>query len=233
MSEQPGWAGFAAEHHAEESPAEMAVRLARQAAERDDRRAAREEAERRAAAEDAHDQRLFRFRQLGIGRTVAGMTADASRAAAEEDEEQEARAVIERAERRRASRARAAAFEAGQLAAVSRAAGSGDLLAPARAAHAEYVRASRAAWQAAQAGAPRRARRPFAGGAAVRSDQPVTCPHCRQAGATPEESFLIHQDPAPARAPAVPGEAERDWLSDREASAERRSPAGGHGLAVR
>lgn len=50
---------------------------------------------------------------------------------------------------------------------------------------------------------PAREPRPFApgGGAAVRSD--VTCGECIAAGASPEESFLIHADPEPVPAPAA------------------------------
>jgi hypothetical protein len=42
----------------------------------------------------------------------------------------------------------------------------------------------------------RQGRRP----SAVRSE-PVTCPGCLEAGATAEESFLIHADPAPVAPP--------------------------------
>ena len=46
---------------------------------------------------------------------------------------------------------------------------------------------------------------------------------CIKYGATAEHSFLIHADPSPAPAPAVPSEDEREWLDSRE-TAERRTP---------
>jgi hypothetical protein len=105
--------------------------------------------------------------------------------------------------------------------AVARRSDTDDLLAPAKAAHAEFAAATRAAFAAVQAGTPRPARRPF--GNAVRSDQPVTCAMCIKYGATAEQSFLIHADPSPEPAPAVPSEDEREWLDSRE-TAERRTP---------
>jgi len=48
----------------------------------------------------------------------------------------------------------------------------------------------------AQRSAQGPARRPKGhGGLARRSDQPVRCQHCRDVGASPEESWLLHNDP--------------------------------------
>ena len=46
---------------------------------------------------------------------------------------------------------------------------------------------------------------------------------CLKYGATPEQSFLIHQDPAPETPPAVPSEGEREWLDSLQGRAERRT----------
>lgn len=82
------------------------------------------------------------------------------------------------------------------------------LEAASRHAHQVFVEATRAKMAAAQAGLP--APRPFGspsrGGVAVRSE--VTCSGCLDVGASPEESFLIHQDPEPPRIPAVIDDAE-------------------------
>ena len=69
-------------------------------------------------------------------------------------------------------------------------------LARAREVHREFARNTRSALSDAALG-----RRPKGGGYAVRSDQPVTCPDCIAAGATPDESFLLHNDPDPVPVP--------------------------------
>ena len=92
-------------------------------------------------------------------------------------------------------------------------AGTQDLLGEAKRALAEY-RVEQMLARAAASPAVTRAGRPF--GAAARSE-PVTCPECLAAGATPEESLLLHLDPAPLPVPAVPSEAETDWRARRHA----------------
>lgn len=91
------------------------------------------------------------------------------------------------------------------------------LEAASRNAHALFVEVTRQRMADAAAGrgpGPR----PFTGrgSVAVRSDQPVTCPHCIKYGATPEQSFLIHSDPSP-RTPPAASEAEQAWINDQEA----------------
>ena len=65
-------------------------------------------------------------------------------------------------------------------------------------AHAAFADATRSKLAEAQSRSARREPRPFAsaGGLAVRADD-VECPECVQAGATAEESFLIHHEPDP------------------------------------
>jgi hypothetical protein len=78
--------------------------------------------------------------------------------------------------------------------AVAQRSDTNDLIGPAKAmlaGHQEFVSATRAAVAALGSGAPRQ-RRPF-GGVARRSE--VTCHECIKAGASPEESFLLHADP--------------------------------------
>ena len=71
-----------------------------------------------------------------------------------------------------------------------------------RRAHETFRQVTRQRMAEAEAGRPYRARRPFGGrGLAVRSE--VTCAECIQAGATDEESFLIHSDPSPPPVPAA------------------------------
>ena len=77
MSEQ-GWAGFIADHRAEETPLEKSARQARQAAERDDREDARTEAERAAALQERHELQELAAMQAGIaGRTAGDIFAEA------------------------------------------------------------------------------------------------------------------------------------------------------------
>lgn len=104
-----------------------------------------------------------------------------------------------------------------------------DLLGPAKQVLAEQRVERMLAERAAH---PQQARRPKdRGGVAVRSDQPVTCKDCLKYGATPEQSFLIHSDPAPEPVPAIPSEEERDWLNSLQGQAERRTY--GYAEAVR
>lgn len=63
-------------------------------------------------------------------------------------------------------------------------------------AHQAFAEATRARMAEAAARAPR----PFGSGFAARSE-PVTCPECIACDATPEESWLIHNDPQPMPLP--------------------------------
>ena len=63
--------------------------------------------------------------------------------------------------------------------------------------------------EAAAQRAVRSAGRPKGRGAAVRGEH-VDCAKCREAGATPEESFLIHNDPDPVPLPPS-GPADAEW----------------------
>jgi hypothetical protein len=55
---------------------------------------------------------------------------------------------------------------------------------------------------------------------------------CLKYGATPEQSFLIHQDPSPAPVPAVPSEDEREWI-DSFRGGQPAWQAERYGMAVR
>jgi hypothetical protein len=227
MSE--GWAAFIADHHGEETGAERAVRLAREAEHRDDRQAERTEAERRAAADERRELMEVAALRSGIAaRSVADVFADAGRLGDEDAEYNEALRTIERIDRRRTARQRDQLARAERMAEVGQLAsrsatitGGPDLLAPAREAHRQFVAATRS--KMAQAvGAPR-SRVPFGSAGDARRSEPVTCPMCLKYGATAAQSFLIHQDPSPEPVPAVPSEDEREWLDSRQ-GAERRTP---------
>jgi hypothetical protein len=69
-------------------------------------------------------------------------------------------------------------------------------------AHAAFAEATRAAVAAAESGLTRPERRPFASGLVAVRNEPVTCPECIACDATPEESWLIHNDPQPMPVPA-------------------------------
>jgi hypothetical protein len=230
-----GWAAWLSDHHEDESAAARSVRLARQAESRDDRRAERTESERLAALAERREVLEVAALQAGmVARTTNDIFTDAMRLGDEDAKYNEALEVIRRIDRKREARQREQAAraqlmtEVGQLASRS----APDLLAPAKAmlaGHREYVTASRSKMREAAAGTPRQPR-PFAGpGNAARSE--VTCEMCKKYGATAEQSFLIHSDPSPAPAPAVPSEDEQDWLSSRQ-GAERRQP-GRYAEAVR
>ncbi len=96
------------------------------------------------------------------------------------------------------------------------------LEAASRRAHEVFREVTRQRWAEAQGRAP--APRPFGSpsrggaGVAVRSE-PVTCPECLKCGATPEQSFLIHQDPD------APIEAEFVDLSEQTLAAFGRAGA--------
>ncbi len=62
------------------------------------------------------------------------------------------------------------------------------------------------------------------------------CAECKAVGATPEESFLIHADPAPETPPAVMSEDELEWHGRQTGQPYRpaeRYGRGGYGMAVR
>ena len=106
--------------------------------------------------------------------------------------------------------------DAAELASPQRERPADPLEAVSRHAHEVFREVTRQRMAEAQSGRP--GPRPFAGRGrgAVRSE-PVTCPDCVKYGATPEQSFLIHQDPSPLEPPAAVSEAEQDWLSGRDA----------------
>lgn len=83
----------------------------------------------------------------------------------------------------------------------------------------EVTRARVAEMETRQASRPER-RRPFAGRGSVTRSEPVTCKLCIKYGATSEQSFLIHNDPSPETAPAIPSEDERDWIDSHAGRAE-------------
>lgn len=227
MSE-PGWAAFLGEHRADETPSERASRLARQAAQRDDREAELAEAERAAALQERHELQQVAAMHAGVaGRSAADVFADAGRLGDEDALYADAQKTIARIDRNRARRQQEMAERARQMAEVtslaSRSAtitGGEDMLAGAKQAHAEYVRASRAAWSAATAGTPRREPRPFAsrGGELVRSE--LECVHCVQNNVSHEASVLLHSDPEFA----VPVTTAEDLRAEQEQHAERRAP---------
>lgn len=205
MSDQ-GWAGFLGNHRGEETPVERSSRLARQAAEQQDRRELADEAERTAALQERHELMELAALQAGMaGRTAGDVFADAMRLGDEDAEYSEAQRTIARIDKRRANRQRDMADQAQRMAEVTGLAtrsaptitGGEDLLAPAKAVHREFVQATRAAQTAAAAGAPR-ARRPKGevsrsrGGEAIRSEN---CILCLEQGASDEEAFLLHNDP--------------------------------------
>jgi hypothetical protein len=182
----------------------------------------RERAEAAAREERAEAMRLANY-QFGdpLGQLTRSQMAAAEardRVRALEDELAEARKVLHRC----AEEYVGWQEQAEQVTATAARSAPHDLLGPAKAAHQEFVSATRAKVAAMGTGAPQRtSRRPF-GGEASRSE-PVTCKMCLKYGATPEQSFLIHNDPAPEPAPAVPSEDERAWLDSFD-HAERRTP---------
>jgi hypothetical protein len=214
----PGFAGWIAEHHVGESPAQQMARQARLAAERQDRAELAADAERAAAIEERADQRAVAFMTLGIaGRSQAEVFAEAGRVGDEDAEYAEAQKTIERIERRRASRVEAMRYQSEQLAMASRAAADdGDIYAQAqRRAHRAFAEHTRGLLSDAAGGAPRQERRPFA----RRSEN---CIHCIEQGATDEEAFLLHADPQTGIPVTPPGQ---DRPAEKAEHAERRTPS--------
>jgi hypothetical protein len=194
MSE--GWAAFIGEQAVEETPAQKMSRQARQTSERQDRGAAAAEAERAVQLEENRDQRLLAFHQLGIaGRSQADIFSEAGRLGDEDSEYEAARAVMEKIDRRRASRAEVRRYEAEQLAMASRAASSDDPYeAATRRAHRAFAEHTRALVAEVAAGTPRREPRPKGrGGNVVRSE--LECWWCVSNNVSHEESTLLHLDP--------------------------------------
>lgn len=95
-----------------------------------------------------------------------------------------------------------------------------------RHAHATFVEVTRQRFADAQAGRPA-SRRPF--GSISRGAVPgeVTCGECLALGATPEESFLIHNDPDPVPVPDGMQQAERTADTSWSAYTARANPSGG------
>jgi hypothetical protein len=227
---ETGWAGWLAERHVQERPVERLYRQAMQGAERQERAEAAAEAERAVEVEEERDRRLLAFQLAGVqGRTLGDVAEEASRAASEDDQYQEALKTIERIDKRRERRAEAMRYQSEQLAAVAeRSARDLDPMeAATRRAHQAFREATRAALSDAAMSRAPRAPRPKGYGAAVRSE-PVTCQDCLNMGATPEEAFAIHH---PELLPASAGQAELpDPASDGQ-EAGRRGYS--HGRVIR
>jgi hypothetical protein len=157
-----------------ESPAQLLARQAELEKQREE--TAKIEAE--LTAQDTADKRALAFRAAGLtaGRTVSESLAEAARVGDEDQEYDNARATIERIEKRRARRAEVARDQMERLAIARSAAPSEtDLLGPAKATlreHAEFVARSRAAWAAASA--PREPRPPSGGPGSVVRSEPVS-----------------------------------------------------------
>ena len=136
-------------------------------------------------------EHVRRMREGGLGALDAAVMLDG-------DFGDERRA--DQLERRAASLRRQIEHVAGTLGPAETRAGDPVEAATSRA-HRAFVEATRAALAGQSQPAPRR-RPPFAsaGGIAVRSEQ-VTCAGCIAVGATPDESFLLHSDPAPVPVP--------------------------------
>jgi hypothetical protein len=224
-----GWAAWLSEHHAEETGAERAVRLARQAEHRDDRQAERTEAERSAALAERRELLEVAALQSGIAaRSLDDVFSEAGRLGDEDAAYNDALRTIERIERKREARQRDQLARAEHMTAVTdlasrsatTATGGPDLLGPAKAAHQEFLTVTRAKIRDAAAGAPRQPR-PFAvtgrssGGNAVRSEH---CIYCTDSGVTDETSYLLHSDPELAVPVTPPPHAEQP------VRAERRTP---------
>jgi hypothetical protein len=226
MSEQPGWAGWVAERHVQESPAERMSRQAWQAAERQERAEAAAEAEAAVEAEAERDARAMRFFQTGLsGHSLGDVLARASAIGDEDAEFETARATMEKIEKRRERRAAIARDQGAQLAAISRAAPGDPLEEAQRRAHRAFRETTRAMLTETTLGRAPRARPPFgAGGVAVRSE-PVTCDACIAIGADAQESFMIHHSDPDGQplsvAPDVPVSVPPDD-TDRSAARYRR-----------
>ena len=171
-------------------------------------------AERAAADARAAQREELLMANQAAGNPIAQVSRYQAELAEERDRVRDLESQLEAA-RSRVSRVAAnldhwsAEADAVRTAVARRSDNSGDLLGPAKAAHREFAAATRAAIEALEAGTPRRAPRPFAGhGNITRSEPPVECPECVEAGCTWEESVLIHHDADLARNPD-PDHAER------------------------
>jgi len=178
----------------DDGPPTLATIFARAlAADRGDLDEARRAAEDQAAREERRENLALLNRQAGdpLGQVNRCQLA----VSAARDEVNDLRSRLADAEERLARAAGALVdfeTEADQvLAASARRSQTPDMLAEAKRVAAE-LRVEQLL--AARSQAP--GRRPKGhGGNAVRADQPVTCQECIAAGASPAESFLIHQDP--------------------------------------
>jgi hypothetical protein len=119
---------------------------------------------------------------------------------------------------RRADRLRGQLAAAGETAARSRQRDADPVEAASRQAHQAFVEVTRARMADAAAGVSRpRQRRPFASRSRGGGDAP-DCAECAKAGATVDESFLIHSDPWPPDPDAPPA------AGDNEAAVYRQMP---------
>jgi hypothetical protein len=176
-----GWAGWLAERHVEETPAQQMSRQGWQGLARQDRAEAAADAERAAEAGEARDARLMAFRAAGV---VAHSPGDVfTRGAALGDEDaayQDAKATMEKIERRRERRDAVARDE---MAALSRSAPPGDSLEEAsRRAHRAFREHTRAMMAEATV-APRSEPRPFSPSAGAAADAECSgagCPVCAE-----------------------------------------------------
>jgi hypothetical protein len=200
MSET-GWAAFLGNHIAEESPLERSSRLARQAAEQQDRAELADEAERTAAVQERHELMELAALQAGMaGRSAEDVFRDAGRLGDEDAEYSEAQRTIARIDKRRETRRQQMADQAQRMTEItglaSRSAtvtGGPDLLAEAKQAHREFAAATRAKLSAAVTGTPRQPRPKEHGGRAVRSE--LECWYCVENNVDHDTSTLLHLDP--------------------------------------
>jgi hypothetical protein len=182
----------------------------------DDAAERRAEEERAAAAETHAESLAFGNRQAG--NPYGNLSLARNRLAAADDETRDLEAQLAKVRQRR-DRAQAAveywAQRAAQLhQAVSRSAVPSDPVErAARHAHDVFRELTRQKFADATAGRPSGARRPFASRGGATGPEPA-CAECRAAGATVDESFLIHNDPHPEPVPDdwEPAQAEADRL---------------------
>jgi hypothetical protein len=225
-----GWAGWLAERHVQETPAQKLARQAAQGAERQERAELAAEVERAAELADERDARALRFQQAGlVGRSLGDVFAEASRAGDEDSEYAEALKTIDKIDRRRARRAEAQRAQAEQLASVAQR--SADPFEAAQSeAHRAFAAHTRRLMAEVQAGTL--APPPFVRRSAAGDGEP-DCAECREAGASVSESFLLHSDPWKLDPDAPPAAPDNEAASDQtlragtggSLSGERPGPA--------
>lgn len=205
------------------TPSEQALIMARRAEERDALRAERDEAERLAQQADERENRLIAAARTGLaGRSFADMTADASRAADEDDQYQEALKVIARTDKRRAARQEALRYEAEQLESLTRARNGHPE--PDGIAHANRLARARVEQLLTSPAKPRR-RRPFAIRSGSEPDH--QCVFCTVQDLNPDTGYLLHSDPE-TRVPITTAEQaspeDLAWLREEAGRSRTRSP---------